>query len=57
MKVFPKQNVTAVVTPRLAGDAAKQLKSKGKNSHYGAEKTLHSTQEQLLDVTGPLTCL
>ena len=57
MKDFPKPNVTAVVTPRLTGDAAEQLKSKGKNPHYGAEKALYSTQKQLLDVTGPLTCL
>ena len=57
MKDFPKPNVDAVVTPRLAGDAVEQLKSKGKNPHIGTEKALYNTQKQLLDVTGPLTCL
>ena len=57
MKDFPKPNVDVVVTPKLAGDAVEQLRSKGKNPHFGAEKDLYSTQKQLLDVTGPLTCL
>lgn len=34
-----------------------QLKSKGKDPHQGAEKSLYKIQDQLLDVTGPLTCL
>ena len=56
MKDFPKPDVDAIVTPKLAGDAVEQLKSKGKNPHFGAEKALYNTQKQLLDVTGPLTC-
>ena len=52
MKDFPKPNVDAVVTPRLAGDAVEQL-----NPHFATEKALYNTQKQLLDVTGPLTCL
>ena len=57
LKDFPKPNVDAVVTPKLGGDAVEQLKSKGKNPHFGTEKALYHTQKQLLDVTGPLTCL
>ena len=34
-----------------------QLSKKGKDPHFGAEKTLYRLQEQLLEVTGPLTCL
>ena len=34
-----------------------QLKSKGKDPHHGAEKSLYKIQDQLLDVAGPLTCL
>ena len=34
-----------------------QLKGKGKDAHWGAEKPLYKIQEQLLDVSGPLTCL
>jgi hypothetical protein len=51
MKDFPKPNVDTVVTPRLAGDTVEQLKSKGKNPHFGTEKALYNTQKQLLDST------
>ena len=34
-----------------------QLKGKGKDAHWGAEKPLYKIQGQLLDVSGPLTCL
>ena len=57
LKDFPKPNVEAIVTPKLGGDAVEQLRSKGKNPHFGAEKAMYSTQKQLLEVTGPLTCL
>lgn len=33
------------------------MKRKGKDPHFGTEKTLFKVQEQLLDATGPLTCL
>jgi len=33
------------------------LKKKGKDPHFGAEKSLFKLEEQLLDVAGPLTCL
>lgn len=45
------------MTPKLGGEVKDQLKSKGKGSHYGAEKSLYKIQDQLLDVVGPLTCL
>ena len=53
MKDFPKPSVDAVVTPKFA----EQLKNKGKNPHFGAEKALYTMHKQLLDVPGPLTCL
>ena len=34
-----------------------QLSKKGKDPHFGSEKTLYKIQEQLLEVTGPLACL
>ena len=57
MKDFPKPSVDAVVTQTLAGDAVEQLKNMGKNPHFWTEKALYRTQKQLLDATGPLTCL
>ena len=50
-------SVDAAVTPKLSGDTVEQLKSKGKNPHFGTVKALYHTQKQLLDVTGPLTYL
>jgi len=32
-------------------------KNKGKEPHFGSEKTLYKLQDQVLDLTGPLTCL
>lgn len=47
----------AIVTPKLGCDAVEQLRSKGKNPHFRAEKAINNTQKQFLEVTGPLTCL
>ena len=33
------------------------LKRKGKDPHFGSEKTLYKLQGQVLDLAGPLTCL
>ena len=41
--------------PRLDDQLNENLK--GKDPHYGSEKTLYKLQESLLDVAGPLTCL
>lgn len=49
-KDFPRPNSEAVVTPKLGGEVKDQLKSKGKDPHYGAEKSLFKIQDQLLDV-------
>lgn len=43
--------------PKLDEQVKEQLKKKGKDPHFGAEKSLYKIQEQLLDVAGPLTCL
>jgi len=34
-----------------------QLKKKGKDPHFVAERTLYNVQEKLLEASGPLTCL
>ena len=34
-----------------------QIKKTGKDSHFGAERSLYTLQQQLLDIAGPLTCL
>lgn len=57
IKDFPRPSAEAVATPRLGGEVKDQLKSKGKDPHHGAEKSLYKIQDQLLDVVGPLTCL
>lgn len=55
LKEFPK--IDATVTLKLGGDDDEQLKSKGKNPHFGTEKALYHMQKQLLYITGPLTGL
>ena len=57
MRDFPKPHCKATVAPRLDDQVKQQLKRKGRDPNYGAEKSLFKIQEQLLDVTGPLTCL
>ena len=56
-KDFPRPNCEAVTTPKLGGEVKVQLKSKGKEPHHGAEKSLYKIQDQLLDVAGSLACL
>ena len=53
----PKPNCPALEVPRLDEEVKKQMKSKGKNPDFGQEKTLFDIQDELLDVSGPLTCL
>ena len=57
MKDFPKPSCEAMTVPKLDAEVKDQLKKKGKDPHFGAEKSLYKVQEQLLDVAGPLTCL
>ena len=54
---FPKPNCPAMEMPRLDDDVKKQVRSKGKDPQFGAEKTMFKIQEELLEVGGPLTCL
>ena len=51
---FPKP---ACEVPRLDNQLKEHLQNKGKDPHYGSEKTTYKLQESLLDVAGPLTCL
>ena len=57
MKDFPKPNCEALTVPKLDQEVKEQLKRKGKDPFFGGEKSLYKIQEQLLDATGPLTCL
>ena len=57
VKDFPRPNCDAMVTPKMDEEVKEQLKQKGKDAHFGSEKTLYRIQEQLLDTAGPLTCL
>ena len=57
MKNFPKPNCEALTVPKLDQEVKEQLKWKGKDPFFGGEKSLFKIQEQLLDATGPLTCL
>ena len=54
---FPKPTCDVVQAPRLDIEVRDQLLKKGMDPKYGSEKTLFKLQEQLLEVTGPLTCL
>ena len=54
---FPRPDCPALVAPKLDGLVKEQLSRKGKDPQFGAERTLYKLQEQLLEVTGPLTCL
>ncbi len=57
MKDFPRPNCDALVIPKIDEEVKEQLKQKGKDAHFGAEKSLYRIQDQLLDIAGPLTCL
>ena len=54
---FPKPNTPVLIAPKLDEDVVEQLKSKGKDPHFGQEKVLYKLQGALLDVSGPLMCL
>ena len=57
MKDFPKPDCNAMVVPKLDDEVKDQLKKKGKDPHFGSEKSMYKIQEHNLDVAGPLTCL
>ena len=54
---YPMPNCPAIEVPRLDEEVKKQLRSKGRDPHFGQEKTLFGIQGELLKVGGPLTCL
>ena len=54
---FPKPNCAALQAPRLDDLVKDQLVKKGKDPQFGTERTLFKLQQQLLEVSGPLTCL
>ncbi len=57
LKDFPKPTCEALMVPKLDQQVKDQLKLKGKDPHFGAEKSLYKIQEQVLEAAGPLTCL
>ena len=57
MKDFPKPTCSAIYTPKIDKDIKRQIKRAGKDPYFGVEKSLYKIQEQILDMTGPLTCL
>ena len=57
MKDYPKPRNEALFAPRLDEDVKKQIEKAGKDPHYGIEKHLYNLQRQILDISGPLTCL
>ena len=54
---FPKPSSLAIQVPKLDNELKEQMRKKGKDPQFGQEKVLYKLQEQLLEVTGPLTCL
>lgn len=53
---FPKPACCVVQAPKLDSELKEQIRKKGKDPQFGQEKVLYKIQEQLLEVTGPLTC-
>ena len=52
MKDFPKPLSGSLAVPKLDNQVKEHLKRKGKDPHFGAEKSLFKVQENLLDVAG-----
>ena len=57
LKDFPKPCSKPLEVPKLDKQVKEHIKGKGKDPHYGQEKSLYKIQEAVLDVSGPLTCL
>jgi len=53
----PIPDCAAVKIPKLVVEVMDHLKSKGEDPQCGTERNLYKIQEQLLEVTGPLTSL
>ena len=54
---FPMPECDAIRVPRLDPEVKDQLRKRGQNPQFGTERALFRIQEQMLEVTGPLTCL
>ena len=54
---FPKPNSLVLQAHRLDELVKHQLTKKGKDQQFGSERTLFKLQQQLLEVSVPLTCL
>ena len=54
---FPMPDCDAIQVPKLDSEVKDQLRKKGRNPQFGMERSLFKIQEQMLKVTGPLTCL
>lgn len=54
---FPIPKCNVLQAPKLDPEVKDQLRKKGRNPQFGTERCLYRVQEQLLEVTGPLTCL
>jgi len=57
MRDFPKPCSKSLEVPKLDDQVKEHIKGKGKDPHYGQEKSLYKLQEAVLDVSGPLMCL
>ena len=54
---FPRPACAVLQTPKLDEEVKKLIRQAGKDPHFGTEKALYKFQDQILDLTGPLTCL
>ena len=57
VKEFSKPQCSFLETPMLKNQVRDHLKKKGKDPHFGVEKTLYGLQGSVLNLTGPLTGL
>ena len=55
MKDYPKSKIECFFAPKV--NVKKQIEIAGKDPHYGVKKHLYNLQKQILDMSGPLTCL
>ena len=56
-KLSPKPDCPVLEVLTLDEPVKDHLKRKGKDPHFGSEKTRYKLQGQVLDLAGPLTCL
>ena len=57
LKDFPLPDCEVLTVPKLDDQIKEQLRSRGKDPHFGSERTLYKIQESMLEVAAPLTCL